>query len=160
MEEKQEKRIMRLMTTEIRTAIEMAIQELGGKTYLGIAISMTDSTINKVLHSKSVSVTTLRKLEPAIRKFLPKGYFLLPEDVIHFASQSKAVNIPRQRINGAKLLSIRRSKNISQSQLATETGVQQTKISKTEREGHSNWKMENVYAVAKALGCETADLIN
>lgn len=54
---------------------------------------------------------------------------------------------------------IRMEVGISQEELASRAGLHRTYVSSVER-GHRNISVENIFALARALGCQPASLLN
>ena len=73
----------RAVTQELDLAIKEAMKELGGHAPFHHATGVSSSWYAQYQSKepKRISLSALRKIEPAIRKFLPNGYLLLPEDV-------------------------------------------------------------------------------
>jgi len=65
---------------------------------------------------------------------------------------------PKQ-ILARNLRRLRTSTGVSQEELAARAGLHRTYISSVER-GHRNISLENIFAVARALGCDPCQLID
>lgn len=54
---------------------------------------------------------------------------------------------------------LRTATGVSQEELAARAGLHRTYISSVER-GHRNVSLENIFALARGLGCEPRDLVD
>lgn len=61
-------------------------------------------------------------------------------------------------ILGANLRRLRMSRSLSQEELAARAGLHRTYVSSVER-GRRNVSLENIFALAKGLGCQPQDLV-
>jgi len=66
-------------------------------------------------------------------------------------------DLRRRRDLGARIRDLRKPLAISQEDLAHKAGLHRTYIGSIER-GERNLSIDNVYAIADALGCDVTDL--
>jgi len=73
------------------------------------------------------------------------------------ADQRRSGPEPRRRVFGERIRTLRQSRGLSQERLADLAGVHRTYLSSLER-GERNVSLDNIYALAEALGVSPADL--
>ena len=63
-----------------------------------------------------------------------------------------------KKLFGENLKRARQAAGLSQDELAARSGLHRTYVSSVER-GHRNVSLENIFALAKAVGCDPRDLL-
>lgn len=63
-----------------------------------------------------------------------------------------------KKLFGANLKRLRQASGLSQDELAVRSGLHRTYVSSVER-GNRNVSLENIFALATALGCDARELL-